>query len=514
MDAAADAARRTSLWMDTAGSAGRAARPRLEGDLRVDVAVVGAGITGTTTALLLKEAGLDVALVEMGEVCQGVTGHTTAKITPLQSTTYAQLVAKFNEETARVYAEAQTVGLQEVRRLVREHAIDCDLETRPAATYTTDPGSVQQLRDEVDGAVAAGLPARFTTALDLPYPVAGAVVLDDSAQFHPRRYVQALADAVAGDGSHVFEGSRVVDVRDGAPARIATPEGSVEADAVVVATHLPLVDRGWFFAKAHPVRSYAIAVAVDGPVPETMAISIDSPTRSVRSYVRADGTRGLVLGGESHKPGDDEDEQRHWEALVAWAHEHFAVRSVDHLWSAQDYTPVDGLPYVGKVARTSRALYAATGFRKWGMSNGTAAGVLLRDLVMGRTSPWASTFDPNRVTPAQSAKEFLKENLDVARHFVQDRVGLPGREAVDGLQPGEGVVARIGAEAYAVSRGDAGTLRSCSPLCTHMHCHVAWNTAERSWDCPCHGSRFAPDGTVIQGPATRDLDPKPLPDAG
>ena len=499
---------RESLWVATSSAP---ERPSLAGVQRYDVAVLGAGITGITTALLLKRAGARVVVLEMGRVCQGVTGYTTAKVTSLHQLVYAELASSFGHDTAQVYGAANEAAIERIAAFVRDLDIDCAFERRPAVTYTLDGERVDRLEAEADTAARVGLPARFVTDTDLPFAVAGAVRFDNQAQFHPRDYVLALAEAVEGEGCAVYERSRVVDVRDGSPCRVETPDGTVEADHVVVATHLPLLDRGFFFAMAHPSRSYAIAARVDSAVPEGMYINVERPTRSVRPYVR-EGQRMLIVGGEGHKPGEDDDEARHWESLAAWATRHFPITSIDYQWSAQDYSPVDKLPYVGRLLPVSPGIWTATGFRKWGMTLGTAAAMILADLIQGRTNPWAQTFDPNRVTPAQSARSFVTENLDVARHFVRDRLALPGRDALTTLAPGEGVVVRVGTQAYAVSRDEHGDWRSLSPVCTHMGCHVRWNTAERSWDCPCHGSRYAPDGTVIHGPAVRHLDPKALPD--
>lgn len=499
---------RESLWMVT--SRGRE-RPPLAGIHRYDVAVVGAGITGVTTALLLKRAGARVAVLEMGAVCQGVTGYTTAKVTSLHQLVYAELASRFDDETAQIYGAANQAALEQIAAFVRQLDIDCAFERRPALTYTLDSEQVARVEAEAQTAARVGLPAHFVTETDLPFPVAGAVRFDNQAQFHPRDYVQALAEEVDGGGCTVYERSRVVDVRDGSPCRVETPEGAVEANHVVLATHLPLLDRGLFFAKAHPSRSYAMAVRVDGAVPEGMYINVEQPTRSVRPYVR-DGQRMLIVGGQGHQPGEDDDEAQHWESLGAWARQHFPVTSIDYYWSAQDYTPVDKLPYVGRLSPSSTGIWTATGFRKWGMTLGTAAAMILADLVQDRKNPWAETFDANRATLTQSATSFVAENLDVARHFVRDRLALPGRDALDALAPGDGVVVRLGTQAYAVSRDEHGGWHSLSPVCTHLGCHVRWNTAERSWDCPCHGSRYTPDGTLIHGPAVRDLDPKPLPD--
>jgi Rieske Fe-S protein len=322
--------------------------------------------------------------------------------------------------------------------------------------------------------------------------------------------VFALADAVDGDGSIVAERTRVLDVDDGSPCTLELEGGTMTADHVVLATQLPFLDRGGLFARAHPKRSYALSARVDGPVPESMSINVESPSRSVRPYQR-NGETHLIIGGGSHTPGDDPDERRHWLALAEWAHEHFAVRSIDHRWSAHDYVGVDDLPYIGLLWPGTSRIWAATGFRKWGMTNGTVAAEIIADGIAGRDNAWAATFDPNRLDPAASAKKLVKENVAVGAHLVGDRLGLPGAEAIEALIDGDGVVARVDGTAYAVCR-QGGVTTAVSPVCTHLGCHVSWNRGETSWDCPCHGSRFAPDGTVIQGPATTDLAPKELPD--
>jgi glycine/D-amino acid oxidase-like deaminating enzyme/nitrite reductase/ring-hydroxylating ferredoxin subunit len=499
-----------SLWMATSGELRQPALSGAAGTF--DVAVVGAGITGLTTALLLKRAGARVAVLEMGRICQGVTGYTTAKITSLHELVYADFAQRLGDDTARIYGEANQAGLGQIAALVEDLSIDCAFERRPAVTWTAEPDRVDEVRAEAEVAARLGLPARFTAEVDLPFEVAGAVVFDDQAQFHPRDYVLGLARAVHGDGSVVSEHTRVLDVDDGEPCSVSFEGGTLEADHVVLATHMPFLDRGGLFAKAHPKRSYCISARVEGPAPRSMSINVESPTRSVRSYTR-EGEQHLIIGGESHKPGADPDERRHWEALAEWARTHFAIGRIDYRWSAQDYYGVDGLPYVGRLSRSSGALWAATGFRKWGMTNGTAAAMLLAHLVRGQDHPWAEVFDANRVAPVASAKGFIKENLEVAGHFVGDRLNLPGREAIDDLTDGDGVVCRISGEAYAVCRDGDRTI-AVSPVCTHLGCHVSWNRGERSWDCPCHGSRFEPDGTVIQGPATTDLGGEDLPDAG
>lgn len=264
-----------------------------------------------------------------------------------------------------------------------------------------------------------------------------------------------------------------------------------------------------FFAKAHPHRSYALTVPIDGErAPEGMFINAGTPTRSIR--VVADGDRRLLLvGGEGHKPGEEPDTERRYRTLESFARDRFGVDGdATHRWSTQDYLSVDRVPYVGRLTRRSGHLLTATGYGKWGLTNGTVAGQILADDVLGRENPWASLYDAKRLKPKASAKKFAVENAKVARHFVGDRFSR-GSD-VEALKPGEGTVVRAGRRHVAVSRADDGTLHAVSAACTHLGCLVAWNTAERSWDCPCHGSRFTPEGSVIQGPAVDDLEPRSL----
>jgi glycine/D-amino acid oxidase-like deaminating enzyme/nitrite reductase/ring-hydroxylating ferredoxin subunit len=491
-----------SVWIATTEGPGFAP---LDAPLEVDVAVLGAGIAGLTTALLLKQAGVRVAVVEAARVCGATTGHTTAKVSAQHGLIYHALSSRFGADGARAYAKANLAAVELVDALVSEHGMDCDWERRPAYAYTEQDAYVSQVEKEVEAAVQAGCPASFTQETDLPWPVKGAVRFDRQAQFHPRRYCLALADLVDGDGSRVLERTRALDVEDGSPCVVKTDRHDVRAAFVVLATHLPFLDRGAFFAKCHAEREYVLAVSLDHPVPTGMYISIEQPTRSVRQH-HFDGGELLILSGESHKTGQDDDTERHYSALDDFARARFGVRSVEYRWSTQDHMPVDQVPYIGKLRRTSDRLYVATGFRKWGMTNGTVAGVVISDQILGRDNPWTELFDPNRVKPLASAKEFVTENVNVAKRFVGDRVRRPAPVSAEDVQPGQAQVAYVNGRHVAVSRDDDGRLHAVSARCTHLGCLVNWNPAERSWDCPCHGSRFAPDGTVLEGPAVEPLE--------
>jgi glycine/D-amino acid oxidase-like deaminating enzyme/nitrite reductase/ring-hydroxylating ferredoxin subunit len=502
-----------SHWLLT--SPATPSRPSLTDDLDVDVVVVGAGITGLTTALLLLDAGASVALLEAGAVAAGTTGSTTAKLTSLHGLTYAQLLREQGEERARQYADANQAAIGVVADLVARTGADCDFERRPAITYTRDPARVRDIAAEVEAAQRLGLPATFTTTTGLPYEVAAAIRFDDQAQLHPRRYCLALAAAVEAAGGQIFEGSRVLDIDERGVGVVAEVEGnrSVRAGHAVVATLLPFLDIGVFFAKAHAYRSYALGVRLtdgSGPPPQAMCFGIDTPSRSTRTLRFDDGVEGLVVGGNGHKTGEEPDTGRQYADLEQWARDTFPVATIESRWSAQDYVTVDHVPYIGRSPRTHRIL-VATGFKKWGMTTGTAAGRILADRITGQANPWAQVFDATRVDVRASLTTFVKENLDVARHLVSDHVHrLTSAPALDTLGPGEGGVVEHDGKTVAAHRALDGTVTAVSAVCTHLGCTVQWNAAEESWDCPCHGSRFGCDGAVLDGPAVKPLAPVEL----
>ena len=496
-----------SYWLETA----RPRFPRLEGTIEVDVAIVGAGITGVTAAHLLKGEGKTVALVETAAVGYGATGYTTAKLTVGHSLIYDDLRSKFDDETARAYARSNQQAIEDVAAIVAGESIDCDLERTSNYVYTESEDAVEQIEKEVEAARAAGIAAELTTETDLPYPVRAAIRVDDQAQFHPLKYLEALADRIAGDGSHVFELTRVTDARSGEPCVVETPSGAVRARHVIIATQLPILDRGLFFAKAHPSKSYVVAAVVED-APRGMYMSSDEPSRSVRSTPTSEGRRVLIVSGESHKPGTDPDTNERYAALEQFMQERFGVPRAEFRWSTHDYEPVDKLPYIGRLRRGDEKVLVATGYAKWGMTKSMLAARILTDTIAGRENDWSELYDSKRLS-AKSTPKFLKENADVGVRFFRDRLRpRDGRDEIEQLKPGEGTIARVGVKQYAVYRDDEGQLHALSARCTHLGCIVGWNNADRAWECPCHGSRFATDGSVVQGPANKPLERKDVPD--
>jgi glycine/D-amino acid oxidase-like deaminating enzyme/nitrite reductase/ring-hydroxylating ferredoxin subunit len=486
-----------SLWLQDAPGT---SWPALEHDVQVDVAVLGGGITGTTAALLLKREGARVALLEAAQVASGVTGCTTAKVSALQSTIYSAIRSRHGEEAAAVYAEASLVGVERVAALADEEAIECDLHRRPAFTYAADEQDLRSIEREADAARAAGLDAVMTDDLDLPYRVAGAVRLDDQLEFHPVRYVRGLAALVHGDGSIVAEQTRALSVEEGSSCRVRTTRATVTAEHVVIATHYPLLDRGLFFARLEPKRSYCIAAGVRGSLPQGMSISAGEVTRSIRSYENL-----LIVGGEGHTTGASKATPQRYEALERFARAHWDVDRITHRWSAQDPVPFDHLPMIGRYTPRSSRLYVASGFMKWGLSGGTMAAMLLSDLVSGRDNRWADHFNPNRLS-VRSAPKLAQLNAMVGVSFFGDRLRPARGDSFADVPTGEARVVRDGLGKTGVYCDAQGTVHAVSLRCTHLGCLLRFNSAERSWDCPCHGSRFDVDGAVLEGPAAEPLE--------
>lgn len=489
-----------SFWNATAQPS---SYPRLTGDIGADVAIIGGGIVGVTTARLLKDKGLRVALVEARAIGEEVTGKSTAKITSQHNIAYTKIKRKFGEEGARIYAEANEAGIAAIREIASTHAIDCDLAAKPAFTFTNDDAQVGDIELEAEFARILGLPATLTRDAGLPFPVLTAMRWDNQAQFHPVSYVKGLAATLPGDGCSLFENSRVIDWDHD---RIATEHGIVRARHVVMATHLPLGQTGLFYAENYPhMHAMIVGRADPARIPDGMYVNVEQPRRSIRGHLDAQGQSWMVFAGNSFKHGDVEAEREVFADIERFAADTFGV-TAEYRWTKEDYTPMDGAPFVGWSSSGERALLVATGFNAWGISNGTAAAMVLAELASGREHRWTELYDARRVKPVAGGAQFAKGNAEVAANLVGGY--LKRRlDSFSELAPGEAAILKIEGRNVAGYRDESGRLHALSAACTHMGCIVGWNENDRTWDCPCHGSRFALDGEVIHGPAVKPLEP-------
>ncbi|WP_053205556.1 FAD-dependent oxidoreductase [Jiangella muralis] len=498
-----------SYWLNSTGDPPLAPSP----PVNADVVVLGAGIAGITTAYLLKQAGLTVTVIEAGDrLAAGVTGHTTAKVTSQHGAIYSSLTSRFGQDTARAYGAGQQLAIDWIETEAAAIGADADWSRRDSYAYAERPSSVEGLRREAGAAADAGLPASFTTETGLPFDVAGAVRFTNQAQFHPRKWLLELATRIPGDGGTIVTGIRALGLTEGDPCVVVTTAGPVRARHVVVATHYPIFDRGLYFARLEPRRDLVVAGYPAAAGPDGMYISTED-RHSVRTAPAGDGRSLLLAGGEPHRVGARTSVARHYDALRTWARERLSLDEPAYRWLAHDLTTVDALPYVGGFHRRTRNVWVATGFGHWGMTNGTLAGTLLRDLITGVENPLAGVLDPQRLTVRQSATEFVKANAYVATRFVGDRVdALAARRGAESVPAGRGRIVTDGPRAIAAYRDDDGALHCVSARCTHLGCLVVFNDAERTWDCPCHASRFDTDGRVLAGPAVRPLSPADPPD--
>ncbi len=480
----------------------RASFPALEGDHEFDVAVVGAGITGLTAALLLKRAGKRVAVLERRRVGSGNTGRSTGHLTTVVDSRYHRLEKSFGREGARLVAGSLRDAIDQVERFTRELSIDCAFERLPGYHYSEE-GDLDTVHQELEAARRAGLLAEMTREVPLPFPTAAAFVARDQAQFQPLAYLQGMARAIEGGGCRIFEYSPVLELGSDSPRTLRSEKGSVIAPEVLVATHTPL-GVNLLQTEIAPYRSYVLAARLNNVFPDALFWDTEQPYNYLRRSSAAAGDI-VIVGGKDHKTAHG-DERQSFDALESYLRDRFNVGEILFCWSSQYYEPNDGLPFIGR-APGARDIHVATGYSGDGLTFGTLGGMINADLILGQTNTYAELYRPTRLHLA-GLGHFMSENLDNARRFIADRLSSDHAECIDKIGPGEGCVLRHDKRQLAANRDQAGTLHTFSAVCPHMKCLVRWNPAEETWDCPCHGSRFGSSGQPIEGPALTGLERK------
>lgn len=477
---------------------------KLKKNIEVEVAIVGGGITGITTAMLLKEQGLDVAVLEAREVGKGTSSRSTGNLYAITDELLSPFKSKYDLDKVREVVEARKTAAGLIEQTIEKYNIDCDFKKQPLYLFNTnDKKNILQEREIAEdvGLVISNLPKEF------PVEYKDGFSIQNQAQFNPLLYVQGLAAEIEGGNCNIYENTRVSKIgsRDD-HFFLHTTSGTVKAKYVVQATHTPKGVELQYHTVLGPYREYGIAAKLEGGnYPEGIFWGyFNGDKYSFRSYAR-EGESYLLCVGRPHKVGQAIDTQDHIRELISFAEEHFTIKEVIHKWGGQNYKPADLLPYIGRKASGSNDLIA-TGFSTDGLVYGTLSAMINTDIITGKKNSWEQLFKASRHQPGKAAGKFAKENFDVASQMLKDWLFKGKNEELSSIKPGEAKIIVRDNEKLAVHRTKAGELKAFSAVCTHMGCVVNWNNAEKSWDCPCHGSRFDVDGEVLEGPA---FDPLP-----
>lgn len=486
-----------STWKDQPEAG--PAFPSLAGTLSADVVVIGGGITGLCTALALHQSGKRVVVLEAETCGAGNTGNSTGNLYGTVSGGLAPLRRKWDDAVVRQVVAWRMEGVARIERTVAEFGIDCGFARRSLvrAVGGDDQDAIAGLEEEFEACRLGGLSPAWLPADAAPVRIARGFAIDDQAQCNPYLFARGLARALAGRGVRIFEGSRVEEL-DANPGQVRTRAGAVQAPYIVSATHTP-AGFNLVQAEMEVYREYGITAEIAGEAPDAILWLVDEG-RSLRR----DAAGRLVVVGEKHKTGEPEAGVDYVQRLVDWTTRRFPGARHWHSWSAQQFKSADGLPYIGRSAHDN--VFVATGFAADGLTWGAVAAPLIAALIAGEESDAAARLTPRRFTPVKSSRVWASENATVVKHLVGDRLSPADLDQLAHVPPGEGRIVALDGRKLAAYRDPDGGLSVVSPVCTHLGCHVSWNAAETTWDCPCHGSRFRVDGSVLEGPALRPLE--------
>jgi len=496
--------RTTSLWQDSKLPVHPS---RKAAATSFDVIIIGGGITGITTALMLQQAGKSCLLLEAHNIGFGTTSGTTAHLNTVLDTPYSDIAGNFGKKGAVLTAKAARKAINIIRDNITQFAIDCDFTTCNGYMYAADEKEAEQLKKMADAAEKAGIETRSTTSFPGPMPYKEAVCFPEQACFNPLKYLSALTEAFIAAGGTIQEQAQVNKTEEsGSILLVYTDSQTYSAGHVVHATHTPMGINIMTFRLA-PYRSYVIAARLEDEnlYPDDLIYDLQDPYHYYRTAIGEDGKKVLIAGGSDHKTGQAENTEAVFRELEAYVRNFYPVKEVAYRWSSQYYEPADGLPYIGHFPGGGTQEYVATGFSGNGMIFGTLSGKIISDLIIKGESQYADLFAPSRIKPVAGFKNFIRENANVIKHFITDRLSIQEIEELAALAGNEGAIVQYQESRIALYKDINGRISALDPACRHAGCIVQWNNSEQSWDCPCHGARYGTDGTVLNGPATDPL---------
>lgn len=493
----------TSLWQETATGKEHQSQ---SSSFKIDVILVGAGITGITTALALQKAGKQCLILESENIGYGTTGGTTAHLNTLLDTPYTTIIKNFGEDNARLVAQGTGQALAHIRENTERYTINCGFENCRAFLYAQNNKQEQELAEIFDACRTVNLTVDYTDTIPVPVPFTKAMTVDCQGKFHPLRYIEVLAEEFVKLGGVISEHTRVTGVKE--ENNIVTVETDGQAytcDRLVYATHVP-PGINLIHLRYSPLRSYAMAVTLtDEKYPEHLSYDMYDPYHYYRTQ-EIDGVKYLIVGGEDHKTGEDINTEAQFNKLEAYIRKYFNVEEVTHRWSSQYYDTTDGLPYIGALPGNSERILVATGFGGNGMTYGTLSALVLKSILFNEENPLIRLFSPSRIKPVAGFKNFVEHNTHVLKEVLSKFFSSDPDKGFADIAPTESKVIDVDGRKVGVHKDEHGSVHAVHAACTHMGCTVTWNQSEQSWDCPCHGARYSKDGKVLNGPADRDLE--------
>lgn len=462
-------------------------REALNGDIKTDIAIIGAGISGILISFMLKEYGFNSIIIEAKKIASGITKNTTAKITSQHNLIYNKLIKNFGKEKAYQYAQANQLAIEKYEQIINQKNIECEFERKPAYVYSL--GETKDIEAEIEAANKLKINAEFTTKVELPFDIKGAVKFNNQAQFNPIKFLKPISDELT-----IYENTQAQTINEDV---IITDRGKIKAKLIIVATHYPFLNApGYYFMRMYQQRSYIIALE-NTPQLNGMYIDADSNGYSFRSY-----NKFLLLGGEGHRTGKNNGDS--YLKLRQAAKEFYPASIEKYNWSAQDCITLDGVPYIGHYSNSTHTLYVATGFNKWGMTSSMVSAIIISDMIRGHINKYSDIFDPHRFNITASAKNILENGSEVVSSMIIKKLDIP-KENIEHIKNNEGGIIEYEGEKIGVYKDELGEPFFVNTRCTHLGCELKWNPNELSWDCPCHGSRFDYKGFLIDNPAIKNL---------
>ena len=492
-----------SLWIETTKD--KLKLESLKNDEETEICIIGGGLFGLTTAYYLTKQGKKVIVLEKGEIGEKVSGNTTAKITSQHGLFYDHLIQDYGKEYAKKYLEANEKAIENIAKIIDDEKIDCDFSRQKAYVYTIKDDEINNIKREVKAVNELGKKAKFVTELDLPFEIKGAIEFENQAEYHARKYMLGLCDVILKENK-IYEYTTVTDIKNkGEKYEIYTDKGIVRAKYVVLATHYPIINTpGFYFTKMYQSTSYLMAIETNEKIPQEMYITVQNPVYTFRKALY-NGKEILIFGGCDHKTGEAINDTTNYDDLEEKIREWYPDAKILFKWNTRDCISLDKIPYIGEFSNLMKNMYVGTGFKKWGMTFSNIAANIVVDMILGKKNEYAEIFDSTRLKPIKNRWEMGNMLEQSINSVVLNKFKIEP-EDIENIENDNGAIVKIKGVNIGIYKNADGKIYAVKPNCTHLGCLLSWNNLDKTWDCPCHGSRFDYKGQNIYEPAIKNLE--------